>query len=128
MTRLAPLQNNSQELNTGDSSEFGAHPKEVVDAINAAGGTVATIDFGAYPGNFDTSLAITGQSGIVAGSSVGVELMAVATADHSADEHWVDRPIVVAGNISPGVGFTIYATARDGGRAYGLYTVAWKWF
>lgn len=129
MTRLAPLQNNSQELNTGDSAEFGAHPKEVVDAVNAlfsqAGATA--IDFGAFPGSYDASLVITGQSAIVAGSIVQAWLVATATADHSADEHWVDPPFIVAGEISPGVGFTIRATARDGGRAFGLYTVHWKW-
>jgi hypothetical protein len=88
---------------------------------------VASIDFGAYPGTFDTSLAITGQTGILTGSVLQAEVIATATADHSVDEVWVDRPIVVAGSISAGVGFTIYATARDGGRAYGLYTVHWKW-
>jgi hypothetical protein len=79
------------------------------------------------PGTFDTSLAITGQTGILTGSVLQAEVIATATADHSVDEVWVDRPIVVAGSISAGVGFTIYATARDGGRAYGLYTVHWKW-
>lgn len=93
----------------------------------------ATIDFGAFPGATDTSLAITGQAAIVAGSLVEAWVRPVATADHSADEHWVEAPAVVAGNIVAGTGFTIYAhigedAARNqGSRLYGQWTVAWAW-
>ena len=70
---------------------------------------VATVDFGAFPGSSDASVVITGQSGILAGSRVLAFIMATATADHTADEHWLETISVVAGNIVPGVGFTIYA-------------------
>jgi hypothetical protein len=68
-----------------------------------------TVNFGAFPGASDTSATVTGQAGIVAGSKVKAYIMATATSDHSADEHWVEAIDVVAGNISAGVGFTIYA-------------------
>jgi hypothetical protein len=103
----------------------------------------ATIDFGAFPGKTDTSLAITGQAAIVAGSYVEAWIRPTATSDHTVDEHIVDAPRVVAGNISAGVGFTIYAVdnANHGNRGemyckrtcgttprpYGQWTVAWVW-
>lgn len=73
-----------------------------------ASGT-ATLDFGAFPGKSDASVAVTGQTGILAGSLVGAWLQPAATADHTADEHLVETLKIVAGSIVPGVGFTIYA-------------------
>lgn len=110
----------------------------------------ATVDFGSYPGKTDTSVAVTGQSGIVAGSIVSAWIRPAATADHTADEHLVEPIRVLAGNISAGVGFTIYAFADgasgtntkwkaaipgnspanaggEGQRVYGQFTVAWQW-
>ncbi len=120
----------------------------------AASGTT-TVDFGAFPGKSDASVAVTGQTGIIAGSLVEAWIRPVATADHSADEHLVETIRVVAGNIVAGTGFTIYAfntnalnepvlppltpphTARGpqaaasgggkGTRLYGSWTVAWAW-
>jgi len=104
-----------------------------------------TVNFGAFPGTADTSVAITGLTSILSSSLVEAWIIPTATADHSADEHWVDPPRVVAGNVVAGVGFTIYATARDdngfptqpaNGRRqeftntnalYGQWTVAWVW-
>jgi hypothetical protein len=95
----------------------------------AATGTT-TIDFGAFPGTADTSVAVTGQTGIVAGSLVEAWIRPVATADHSADEHLVEKVRVMAGNIVAGTGFTIYGfNDRELGdtRLYGLFTTAWAW-
>jgi hypothetical protein len=110
----------------------------------ATSGTT-TVNFGAFPGSSDTTAVNTGQAAIVAGSLVEAWIWPVATADHSADEHWVESINVVAGNIVAGTGFTIYA--RDANqlyeqqpdnnrgrlptgsqpRVYGLFTVAWVW-
>lgn len=68
----------------------------------------ATLDFGAFPGKSDASVAVTGQAGILSGSLVEAWILPAATADHSADEHLVETLKVVAGNISAGTGFTIY--------------------
>lgn len=68
-----------------------------------------TIDFGAFPGSSDTSVAITGQASILAGSLVEAFLFPAATADHTADEHVVETIRVMAGNVVAGTGFTIYA-------------------
>lgn len=87
-----------------------------------------TIDFGTFPGNTNVTLNITGQASITAGAEVDAWLSPAATADHSIDEHVVDGPRIMAGNVTAGVGFTIYGAARDlGGKAYGLFTVSWVW-
>jgi hypothetical protein len=112
-----------------------------------ASGTT-TIDFGAFPGKSDTSVAVTGQAAIISGSLVEAWIRPEATADHTADEHWVETLKVVAGNIVAATGFTIYGMntsqlnetpfgwnsgqaksgqAGKGTRLYGLFTVAWVW-
>ena len=68
----------------------------------------ATLNFGAFPGASDASVAVTGQTGILSGSYVEAWIRPAATADHSADEHVLETIRVMAGNISAGVGFTIY--------------------
>lgn len=107
---------------------------------------VTTVDFGAFPGKGDASVAVTAQEGILAGSQTEAYLYPVATADHSEDEHiaMAGAIRVIASAPSAGVGFTIYATApdangdgngvdprqpsiRDGVFLYGLWTVAWVW-
>jgi hypothetical protein len=68
-----------------------------------------TIDFGAFPGKSDASVAVTGQAGIVAGSLVEAWIRPVATADHTDTEHMVETIKVFAADIVAGTGFTIYA-------------------
>lgn len=78
----------------------------------ALGGTasgITTVNFGAFPGASDAKTTIIGQTNILAGSKVNAYLVATGTADHSADEHWVESLQVMAGGIVPGVGFDIYA-------------------
>lgn len=69
----------------------------------------ATIDFGAFPGKSDTSVAVTGQGSILSGSVVNAWLFPAATADHTADEHLVETINIRAGNVIAATGFTIYA-------------------
>lgn len=108
---------------------------------------VTTIDFGAFPGKSDTSVTITGQATITAESSVSAWLQSTDTADHSADEHWLETIQIAAGNISAATGFTIYARNSSqlneplttngrtqepsvggaGTRIYGTWTVGWRW-
>lgn len=97
----------------------------------------ATLDFGAFPGKSDASIAVTGQGSIVAGSLVEAWLRPVATADHTADEHMVETLKVVAGDIVNATGFTIYGFNQSqlnesgagdkGTRLWGLWTIAWAW-
>jgi hypothetical protein len=70
----------------------------------------ATLDFGAFPGASDASVAVTGQTGILSGSLIEAWLVPADTTDHLADEHRVETLEVMAGSIIAGTGFTIYGT------------------
>ena len=85
-----------------------------------------TINFGAFPGGTDASVVISGQASILAGSLVEAWVLPAATADHSADEHWLDKPDVTACAVVAGTGFSIYALAKTN-RLYGLWNIAWVW-
>lgn len=108
----------------------------------------AVLDFGAFPGKSDASVAVTGQGAIVAGSLVEAWIRPVATADHTVGEHLVELIKIVAADIIAGTGFTIYGidvTPESGAREdergigmypranvgntriYGQWTVAWVW-
>jgi hypothetical protein len=120
-----------------------------------AQGTI-TLNFGGFPGSSNVSVDVS-QPSIAASSLAEAWLMPAATADHSIDEHVVDGPLIFAGNVQAGVGFTIYGVIRpqvsvpdgansafratnslagvpaadnDGrknGMCYGQWTVAWVW-
>lgn len=94
--------------------------------MGAQGTTI--VDFGAAYNN-DTSVAVTGQAGILAGSLVEAWIWPVATTDHSVDEHVMASVMldVEAGNIVAGTGFTIYLNDKTPGGSYGKWTVAWVW-
>lgn len=84
----------------------------------------ATVNFGPWPGVTDTTLVITGQSAIASTALVEAWLAPRATVNHSADEHLVDGPILLAGNITPAIGFTVAAQSR-GLALYGLWSINW---
>ena len=67
----------------------------------------ATLDFGAFPGVSDASVAVA-SAAIGAGSLAEAWIFPAATTDHSADEHLVETIKVFAGSVVAGVGFTIY--------------------
>lgn len=109
-----------------------------------AGQGTATLNFGAFPGVTDATVTITGQTGITGSSLVEAWIFPTATADHSADEHWVDPPEVFAGNVVAGTGFTIYGVVKkraeigpvvdsqrirniDMPTVYGQWTIGWVW-
>lgn len=101
----------------------------VTIATSVTKGT-SLLDFGAFPGQSDTTLAVTGQAGIVSGSSVEAWIQPAATADHSADEHDVESLSVFARDIVAATGFTLYGVnnSRLGDtRLYGKWNIGWRW-
>jgi hypothetical protein len=114
-----------------------------------------TVDFGAFPGSSDASVAVTGQAGILASSDVEAWIRCEASADHSSDEHMLETINCVAKDIVAGTGFTIHClntsqlseplerlrsdktvklfTPVDpsiggiGTRLYGVFNVSWVW-
>jgi hypothetical protein len=74
---------------------------------SAAGSTgVASLDFGAFPGASDASVAVSAPA-IGAGDRPFAWIFPAATADHTADEHMVEPFEVFANAVVAGVGFTI---------------------
>lgn len=88
----------------------------------------ATLDFGSAPGTNVVIATVTGQTEIVAGSSVKAWVTAQATADHNAYEHAVIFPArigLACGDIIEGVGFSIYASTEL--RLTGDVACKWEW-
>jgi len=85
----------------------------------------ATLNFGATPGTNQVSVAVTGQTTIVAGSTASAFLMYDSTATHNIEEHSIVPMRLVCGTIVAGVGFTIYAFSEW--RLTGTFTVRWSW-
>lgn len=88
----------------------------------------ATLSFGtASAKTIDTSVAITGQTGIGSTNKISAWLMGNSTADHSADEHIMASQMIdlACGDIVAGTGFTIYALAREKVGMVGAFTVNW---
>lgn len=83
------------------------------------------VDFG-VGGASNVSVNVTGQAGIQASSVVLVQVAIAASADHTADEHTVERLRVMAGNVVAGTGFTIYARTENAS-LFGKYNIQWMW-
>lgn len=99
----------------------------LLDALFRSGvaSGVATVNFGTV-GSSDASVAVTGQSAILATSAANAWIVAAATADHTADEHVVEEIDVIVGPPTAGVGFTIYARTRNVALR-GAFSVKWSW-
>ena len=80
-----------------------------------------TVDFGT--GKTDTSVSVSAPS-ITGSQLVEAWVFPTATATNTADDHWVEDLVVIAGNVQAGVGFTIYAKCENC-LAYGSFTVGY---
>lgn len=91
----------------------------------------AVVDFGAFPGTDVATVAVTGQSALLAGSRVDAWLVADVTAEHSEDEHSMLKDVVevtvARSSMVAGTGFTIRATCNDKSRMWGRLNVDWAW-
>jgi hypothetical protein len=100
--------------------------------LNASGGGggasatygTATLNFGSVPGTNIVTTTITGQTGILSGSTISAWLMAEATATHNAYEHMIVPLRITCGNIVAGVGFDIVAVSDL--RLTGTFTCRWE--
>jgi hypothetical protein len=94
----------------------------------ATGLGVATIDFGAFPGTNEASVAVTGQGTISATSKVEVYVMADDTSsDHTAADHRYLQEFAsfTAGTPTAATGFTIYG--RSIHKMQGQWALRWVW-
>lgn len=88
----------------------------------------ATIDFGAFPGSNEASVAVAGQASILATSKVDVFIMADDTSGaHTASDHRYAALLLAFSATTPtvGVGFTIHARCLD--KMQGTFAVRWRW-
>ena len=88
----------------------------------------AEIDFGAWPGENEASVTVTGQAEITALASVEAWLMADdTTATHTAQDHRYAAALMglTCGTPTAGAGFTIYARSTE--KLTGAFKVRWVW-
>ena len=86
----------------------------------------ATLNFGAAPGTNTTTVNVTGQSGIVSGSTVTCVISGNdSTTDHNAIEHSMVPITARVTSVIAGVGFTITATSEW--RLTGTFKIRWFW-
>jgi hypothetical protein len=93
----------------------------------ANGTGTATLDFGSYPGNQESSVAVS-ETGVSASSKIEAFIMADdSTADHSVSDHRYVSALLglTCGNPVAGVGFTIYGRALD--QLSGEFAVRYVW-
>ena len=93
---------------------------------NAIG--TATIDFGAFPGTSEASVAVTGQTGISATSKAEAWIMGDDTSsNHTAADHkWVPLFMVLTcGTPTAATGFTIHARSQH--KMQGTWSIRWVW-
>jgi hypothetical protein len=94
----------------------------------ATGTGTAIIDFGAFPGSNEASIAVTGQAAISATSKAEAYVMGDdATSDHTASDHryFVCLVGLSCGTPTVATGFTIYARSFE--KLQGTYKVRWVW-
>lgn len=93
---------------------------------NATG--TATIDFGAFPGSNEASIAVTGQTTISATSKCEAFIMGDdTTSDHTASDHKYLAALVglSCGTPTLATGFTIYARSTE--KLQGTFALRWVW-
>jgi len=93
---------------------------------NAIG--TATINFGAFPGANEASVAVTGQASIGATSKVEAWVMGDDTSsNHTASDHryFGQFANLTCGTPTATTGFTIYARSSE--KLTGEWSVRWVW-
>jgi hypothetical protein len=88
----------------------------------------ATINFGAFPGTSEASVAVTGQATISATSKAEAWIMGDDTStSHTAADHKYAPQFfsLTCGTPSAGTGFTIYARSQH--KMQGTWSVRWVW-
>lgn len=92
-----------------------------------ASGT-AIIDFGSFPGSNETSVVVTGISGISTTSNVQVFVMPDdTTTDHTASDHRYMKLFAqfAPGTLVAGTGFTIFGTSSE--KLQGTFALRFQW-
>jgi hypothetical protein len=87
----------------------------------------AIIDFGAFPGSNEASVAVTGQSAISSDSNTDAWIVASATSDHTASDAAYAAALIgiSTSDLVAGTGFTIQARCAE--EMQGTFNLQWAW-
>lgn len=94
----------------------------------ATGQGTATLNFGAFPGSNEASVAVAGQASILATSKAEAYVMGDDTATgHTASDHRYFAALVglTCGTPTAATGFTIHARSTE--KLQGQFAVRWVW-
>ena len=91
-------------------------------SLSSSGTSIINFGSGATDANVFVS-----DSTIISTSVPAAGVALIATADHSADEHFAEDITVFVGAPIAGSGFYIYARTGGPYLLYGRFTVAWSW-
>ena len=96
--------------------------------VAAAQKGTAILNFGALPVS-TASVVVTGQTGILSGSTITVSIQGSSTGTNSDIQHqWAAVALrFCPDSIVPGTGFTILATSIAG-LATGTFNIHWEWY
>ena len=118
-------------LNGGTGASAATYWRGDGTWASASGGGIygtALIDFGAYPGSNEASIAVTGIGGILSTSKVMAFIMGDDTSvDHTASDHKYGAMLMdlTCGTPTDAVGFTIYARSAE--KLQGVWSVRYLW-
>lgn len=87
----------------------------------------AVIDFGAYPGSNEASVAVIGQTAIGAGASVEAWLAAVASGTHTVSDASYAALFIALTCAAPTAGNGFVISARSLYTFSGSFAVRWVW-
>jgi hypothetical protein len=87
----------------------------------------SVINFGAFPGNSEASVTVTGQGDIDDTAVVHVWFSRAATADHTVGDHSYASAMIglTSSDVVNSTGFTISARCLD--KMQGTFNVNWGW-
>lgn len=111
---------------TALAQAVGADIKAILATLAARSTGVATIDFGT--GSNEASVSVTGLTAIAATSTISLWVStADTTGTHTANDHRYLAALCAftPSGITPGVGFTIYATSVH--KLTGQFKVRYSW-
>lgn len=94
----------------------------------STGQGTATVDFGAFPGSNEASIAVTGQGSILGTSKAEAFVMADdVSGTHTANDHRYFAALVglTCGSPVAATGFTIHARSTE--KITGTFAVRWVW-
>lgn len=99
----------------------------MAECVGIGNSGTTQVDFGAWPGSNEADTTVAGQDSIRADSETDAWIGAIATTDHTINDHAYAKAFVgvMAGAPSVGTGFAIYVRSTE--RLTGKFSIQWAW-